>query len=209
MVLWAPSEAVAVRVFPTELSSHALQPTMGNPVLHYWTLNHTGQGTLNTSAYADTTLSPTEFLFIPHTHLVGLRAASVDAFDKRPSLLRACFFDGSNLNDVRDALGTEGLLHEASLRLVSVLMKHGIDLTMQREVPPRTTVKSFRTFPRPIGEGGGSTPAEPAESEEGGGGGGRKTRGRKDFRGECTDGWVRGRYVSECCVFLLLCPPSV
>jgi hypothetical protein len=185
MAVWGASEEIAVRVFDQEHAAHALKPSVGNPVLHYWTYGHSGYDKdLNTSAYADTSLLPGEFLFVPHTHLVSFKAPSADSFDKRPSFMRACFFDGSNLNDVRDALALEGLLHGATKTISDELRNtHVFDFAMAREVPKEISLTDYLTFPRPA-------VAKAAESEgaiegaaEGAEGGGRKTRGRKDFRG--------------------------
>lgn len=186
MVIWGTSDELSVRLFDMEKATATLNPKMGRPVLHYYSYDHNGFEEMNTSAYTDTSLMPGEYMFIPHTLLATFRASSANAFDKKPAFMRSCFFDGSNLNDVRSALTVEGLVNKNAERVAAALHRSDtFDFTMTREVPEQTTIAQYAVYPREAVVAAAASPEGEGSEEnaEGGKGGGRRTRGKKDFRG--------------------------
>jgi hypothetical protein len=138
MLLWGVrEETVLARVFH-HTSSYAFSPELGKEgVLHYVSYGGNAfpdtNGERDLPSFTDVSLKPDEYLFVPYNYMSALKLAtsspatteteSETVHDKygTHTVLKLCFFDASNLNHVRDALGIEALISSVSQQM-SVLL---------------------------------------------------------------------------------------
>lgn len=148
MVLWGSSEEITIRLFKSDVSSAYFSPEFGSPVYHYFQYQQNGFTPTNLPLFSETTLQPGEFLFIPNNYLISLKSTQ-QAAEKEVNLLKLCYFDASNVNDVRNALQVEALVSQTALQLLKQLNSPTeFDFKMTREPPNEITVEKYHQFPK-------------------------------------------------------------
>jgi hypothetical protein len=202
MILWGASDDLTARIFQTEISSSYFSPLYGDPVAHYFQYSKNGfPSTASVSTafppYTETIIKSGDYLFVPNNHLVSLEinkqatstgsssgsdSASTGNVGGRSSVLKFCYFDASNVNDVRTALKLESFLSKTSSNFLKQLNSpSSFDYTMVRDPPTETMVDQFRVYPRVSLE---TTTATTTKAKEKGEDSNRRNRGKSDYKGE-------------------------
>lgn len=179
MILWGASDDVIARVFNTEVASSSFSPKFGKSVAHYFEYSRNGYSHSSLPPYAETIIQPGEYLFIPNNQLVSLQTkGEPDGEKKEKSLLKLCFFDASNVNDVRNSLKIESYISRSSADFLKQLNSpSSFDFTMIREPPADIVVDQYLVFPKPVV----STESKRTEHQELSGN--RRYRGKSDYKG--------------------------
>jgi hypothetical protein len=196
MILWGVTDDLTARIFQSEVSSSYFSPDYGEPIAHYFQYSKNGfpssSSTLSQTLppYVETIIKAGEYLFIPNNHLVSLQMMEPGSVPEgtipetpRTSVLKLCYFDASNVNDVRNALKLESFLSKSSSNLFKQLNSPStFDFVMVRDPPAETMVNQFRVYPKFALDTKGldATATSTAKGEESN----RRNRGKGDYKGE-------------------------
>jgi hypothetical protein len=179
MVLWGVTDDLIARVFKTDVSSSSFSPQYGDPIAHYFQYSLNGFTPSSLTPFAETVIQSGEYLFVPNNHVVSLKPKSNKGSEgKEKSVLKMCFFDASNVNEVRQALKVESLVSKASGSFLKQLNSpSSFDFAMVREPPTELTVNQFLVYPKPTEESSVKR-IEGLDSTSN-----RRNRGKGDYKG--------------------------
>lgn len=181
MIIWGSSNPVRARIFHQSSASH-LQPEYGSPTHHYFKFN-SNPFPLNERElpiHTNVELNSNEYIFVPHQYLAAFEFPHEGELgDQKFSLLKACVFDASNINEVRELVQMEGFL-SAKSKVVSHLLSSPslFKFTMEKDVN-ELTYSQWRAGKVTSETGDSSTSAESTtvKSRD------RSVRGGSGFKG--------------------------
>lgn len=143
MVVWGATQPITARVFHSS-GAYVFGPEMGDKVLHYTTYkNNNGfpSNQIELPPFTDITLDVGEFLFVPNNFLVAfkLHDDTLDGSTGQYTLLQTCFYDASNVNEVRDALEVEAMISPVSRVIYNAISSPSLfSFAMERDPKPLT-----------------------------------------------------------------------
>jgi hypothetical protein len=179
MVLWGVSDDLIARVFKADVSSSYFSPQYGDPIAHYFQYSQNGFTPSSLPPFAETVIHSGEYLFVPNNYVVSLKPKTSKGSDdlKEKSVLKLCYFDASNVNDVRHALKMESFVSKASGNFLKQLNSpSSFDFSMVREPPAEVMVNQFLLYPKPADESTKRIEGQDTSSN-------RRNRGKGDYKG--------------------------
>lgn len=151
-VVWGAGKySFKARLFP-DLVSHLMQPTTSGPnSLHYPTFSRKGfEDTQPMPRYLETSISGSEFLFIPENMLASFTLSPMETggVEKSGLLLRQCFVDASNFVDFQEALSISSKVSSMDHSILALLSSPSFDSKMTRS-PLEMSLRDFHNYTIP------------------------------------------------------------